>query len=672
MKTKFLLICLLGSAFIGNVSAQATAQGLPYRNGRVVASERITLGNLGVYPLFDAIDNPIAQLNSKVYFIQQLSPDWIKNGGDAALLQSMVAKIPQYASAGKFAEANQAADDVLALLGAKDVPVPDATEQLHRAQRDSFLATTKTFTLSGIEDYIGWVAVEKDRGIPKWDLYRADAAAIQNAGYSFVPFLWIQTLPAWVKTDPKYVFAGNVATGLETEALSIFAPETLAAYDHFFGDAQWQIGGYADILRIGSPYGYGETTYPALGNSSFLLKNVQPGFWVNEAPARAHFKDWMRSKYASVQDLNTAWGTTFPDFDSLDYPKDNTQPRYWLDFVSWYHQAFTERMGKIVDLAQQHFPQTPINFNLGYPYEKITLGQDLTGLVKMAAGKHNIYVRTPTGASVPFLYTKRVATAARLYGPASFSSEPVNGNATYDQMALAYFKDLTTGVKWHFDYGPNYDNCRQSLADYRTIWMDGEYPRVNTALFFPTTAHYLDDWDSWRGEGFSGGFPEGLQQYAEDLRDMIDYDVVDERLVSDGFLDAYTFLIWPTGKVAESATLQKVTTWVKNGGTLLIADIKSIHTVEGAGAFEDLLTSPVSDGIWEAGKGRVLEISGDKSPLPVYAGKEQESDLYVRPEPVSIKGYDGSAMEPFPRQVQSRSRQAVLLPSASTRTATAS
>src|SRR4029077_10629540 len=29
-----------------------------------------------------------------------------------------------------------------------------------------------------------------------------------------------------------------------------------------------------------------------------------------------------------------------------------------------------------------------------------------------------------------------------------------------------------------------------------------------------------------------------------------------------------------------------------------------------------------------------------QSPLPVYAGKEPESDLYVRPEPVSIEGYD--------------------------------
>lgn len=35
------------------------------------------------------------------------------------------------------------------------------------------------------------------------------------------------------------------------------------------------------------------------------------------------------------------------------------------------------------------------------------------------------------------------------------------------------------------------------------------------------------------------------------------------------------------------------------------------------------------------------------SPLPEYAGDEKESDLYVRPEPVVISGYTGSAMEPF-------------------------
>ncbi len=37
----------------------------------------------------------------------------------------------------------------------------------------------------------------------------------------------------------------------------------------------------------------------------------------------------------------------------------------------------------------------------------------------------------------------------------------------------------------------------------------------------------------------------------------------------------------------------------------------------------------------------------DSSPLPVDANPEQTSNLYIRPEPVSIEGYEGSAMEPF-------------------------
>jgi hypothetical protein len=273
-------------------------------------------------------------------------------------------------------------------------------------------------------------------------------------------------------------------------------------------------------------------------------------------------------------------------------------------------------MGKIVDLAQKHFPQTPININIGWPYEKINLGADITGLIKMAGAKH-IYVRTPTGPAVSFLCIKRVATAARHYAPASFSSEPVDGKAPCQQMALAYFKDLTTGVKWHFDYGANYDRCKESLGDYRAVWMEGEYPKVDAALFFPTTAHYLENWNNWKGFGFNGGYPEGLQQYAEDLRGMLDYDVVDERLVSDGFLDAYRILIWPTGKVVEASTARRVTTWVEKGGTLLIADINSIHTVEGAAAFRGL----------SKGKGKVIEIGKDAKDLESkFPGKLDPGD----------------------------------------------
>jgi hypothetical protein len=44
---------------------------------------------------------------------------------------------------------------------------------------------------------------------------------------------------------------------------------------------------------------------------------------------------------------------------------------------------------------------------------------------------------------------------------------------------------------------------------------------------------------------------------------------------------------------------------------------------------------------------RALSLLNTDSPLLVNAGVEKESDLYGRPEPVTISGYAGSAMEPF-------------------------
>jgi hypothetical protein len=577
---------------------------------------RTTVGNLGLQLIFHSIDSPIARLMSKVQSVQKLGPEWTKRGGDAARLQSLMMKVSQYGDKQNFVEAEKTVDEILSLLGASNISTASASLDSHRQERDALIATAQKFHITGIEDYIGWSVVEPERGKSNWGTYREDAAAIKKAGCKFVAYLWIQTLPKWVRDDSRSVFTGNVATGLETGGLSVFAPETLAAYDHFYGEARRELGDLVDILRIGSPYDYGETSYPAgAANAQFPMKNLQPGFWVNEAPARAHFKETMKNKYGAVERLNAAWGTRFISWETIDYPKDTRSPRHWLDFIHWYQDGFTEMMGKIAVIARKHFPKIPININLGWPYEKVTLGQDISGLAKMTA-ENGIVLRTPTGPMVPFLYTKRVATARRHFGPAGFSSEPAGGSAPCDQMALAYFKDLTTGVNWHFDYGANYDRCQESFAAYRKLWPGGKYPQIHTALFFPTTAHFLNDWNNWRIEGFSGGFPEGLQSYAEVLRDMIDYDVVDERLVSEGFLKSYRFLIWPTGNVAEADTLQKIKTWMENGGTLLVAGLENIKTVEeSAGALEHLAKLPATDGVRQVGKGKLITIGKEVKDL---------------------------------------------------------
>jgi hypothetical protein len=550
----------------------------------------------------------------KSQLLQDLAPKWIKAGGDPRKIQPLMEKAGQAADARKFDEAEKHMDAVLALVQSADQAATNS-QKGHQQERGQLLDALQKFKVQGIEDYLGWAVVEPREGQWNWDIYQENARVIKSRGHAYIPFVWIQNLPAWVRNNPGYAFSGNVETGLSTEALSIFAPQTRQAYDRFFRELRKALGSSIDILRIGSPYDFGETAYPATASEfAFPMKNVKPGFWVHEKDARQHFRDTMQGKYGSVANLNQAWNARWRSFDAIDYPRDTRNARAWLDFVRWYHEGFTEKMGELVDTVKGHFPTTPININLGFPFEKINLGQDISGLAKMAASK-KVYFRTPTGPFVSFLYTKRVATAMNFYRPPVFSSEPMDGSARIEDIALLLFKDLTTGVSWHFDYADNLERGKPLYEQYKRLPLSS-YPAIDCAVLFPTTTHYLENWNTWRPEGFAGGFPAGLREFAEEIRDIVDYDVVDERLVDDGALTRYRTLIWPTGRIVETTTLTKIRAWLENGGILLVHDLASIKNVAGdQGAFSGGMRQQSGRGFVRVGNGYVFDARGDLSQL---------------------------------------------------------
>jgi hypothetical protein len=294
-------------------------------------------------------------------------------------------------------------------------------------------------------------------------------------------------------------------------------------------------------------------------------------------------------------------------FDALSYPQNATQRRRWLDFVNWYHDAHTERMAAIVDVVRSHFPNAALKLSLGFPDERISYGQDISGVVKLLSERGQ-QLRTPTGAAVPFFYSKRVATAAHFYGLNGFSSEPQDGEAAVDALASAAFKDLTTGVTLHFDYPPNLTRARTTIASAREQWRY-RYPEIDTALFFSTTAHRLDDRN--REAGFPG-YPDQLVPFTQSLRDIIDYDVIDERLLAEGALSNYRVLVWPMGFITEAATLTRLRAWVENGGVLVVGKLADVATVEGdPGAFAQIPTgSPV-----KLGNGTIFDANGQLDEL---------------------------------------------------------
>ncbi len=554
-----------------------------------------TVGNLSVDLLARAWGSPVVELMRKSNRLHELMPKARMTGPEHVELQSLAGQLSQLMNAQRFEEASRTLDRMLALVGQRgDLPEGDRRADLAR-ERSTLLQRARAAAADGVEDYVGWAVVETKPGQWDWSAYQENAREIRKAGLKYIPYVWVQNLPSWVRHGADYRFATCLEHGKASEALSVFSPKTVEAYDRVFAQLKAALGTQIDALRIGSPCDYGETHYPA-GNASqaFPVAHTHMGWWVHEPEAQQHFRRWVEKKYGSIDRLNAAWGTQFTGF-AFDYPRDPTSARRWLDFVEWYHEALIERLGVLFDGARKHFPETPICVNLGWPFEKIVLGQDLSGLVKMLASKGMI-VRSPSGPMVTHLYTRRVATATRFYHTPRLSTEPVDGNAPLGEIAGALLKDLTTGARWHFDYPENMERARESFRHARSLPRH-DYPRIDAAIFFSTTAHRLENWDNWHA-GFQGGYPEGMPPWLEGLRDILDYDVVDERLIDDGALRTYRLLIWPFGTRVESRTMEKIRDWVEHGGTLLVRDLAAVRTVEG-----NRITTL-------AGKGRVVDAGG--------------------------------------------------------------
>jgi hypothetical protein len=460
-----------------------------------------TVGNLSVSLLARAWGSPIAELMPKSNRLHELMPKAQVNGPDRVELESLGKRLTQLMNRQQFDEASRTLDRMLSIVGQRgDLPKDTAATELAR-ERGILLQRARAAGADGLEDFIGWAVVETKPGQWDWSLYQENAREIHKAGFKYVPYIWVQNLPSWVRHGADYRFATCLKHGKVSESLSIFSPKTVEAYDRVFAQLKVALPTQIDALRIGSPSDYGETHYPAgAASGAFPQSHMHMGWWAREPLGHQHFLRWVEKRYGSIDRLNAAWGTQFSGF-AFDYPRDPTSPRRWLDFVEWYHEALIERLGVLFDVARKHFPEAPICVNLGWPFEKIVLGQDLSGLVKMLASKGMI-VRTPTGPVVTDVYTRRVTTAARFYRVPRLSTEPADGSAPVGGIAGALFKDLTAGVPWHFDYADNMERAREAFQYVNSLPRHA-YPRVDAAIFFSTTAHRLENWE-WH-EGFQGG-----------------------------------------------------------------------------------------------------------------------------------------------------------------------
>lgn len=435
----------------------------------------------------------------------------------------------------------------------------------------------KKISISAIEDYLVWFALEPEEDKFQWKFFDNNYENLSKIGMKYVVYPWLHFVPTWYASSPEYVPYRCLEHNLPTNSPSIWAHSTLKIYDGFFKKLKEHFEDKINGIIVPFPADYGEAGYPVgflmMGPKWFFGKeqsertHFHRGFWCNDSYAQENFRNYVIGKYGNLPNLNREWQTNFRTKERIEFPENQDKKRYWLDFVEWYHHSLTNFVVQAVKVANRYFATTPMEIKIGHSEEALAYGKDITGLVK--AGKENNFRIHSTHGSQSHRHYKRFSSACKFYNVPLITEPPAEVNREAELSRI--FKDASNGTAEFFDYTPNLMQASDVFQKYQKF-MRGEKSIVDVALFFPTTNHYLhpemDD-------------PPRLVVASEDIRDVFDYDIIDERLIIDGALENYRILIFFEGNVIEDKTLHKIKQWIEGGGVVVFYDFGVVETVEG-------------------------------------------------------------------------------------------
>lgn len=299
------------------------------------------------------------------------------------------------------------------------------------------------------------------------------------------------------------------------------------------------------------------------------------GWWCGDPLARAAFRSAMAARYGGLEGLNQAWRTRYASVDAIAFPTApaTSSRRHWLDFVQWYRDSVNAMTDMVCRVARRNFPTALLILPVGFGDEDPRNGADNSMLAKIAA-RHRVELRSTHGGYRPYpenvaSMLGRLASACRFYG-VPFWTEPPSTITPEGQVARI-FESATLGARGHYDWAANVTTGRDAYYRYGKH-LKASRRIVDVAMFFPTTAHLLRPGD---------GFPRTFERGCATIRDLMDFDIVDERMVLDGALDRYRVLVWWEGSIVEASVLDSIRAWVQRGGVLVAYDCGKIETVEG-------------------------------------------------------------------------------------------
>ncbi len=433
------------------------------------------------------------------------------------------------------------------------------------------------------EDYIAWGSVERSPGNWEWAQHDAMERTLTEAGLKYVVYNWAHFPPTWLRDQrEKRTLMKCLEHGEETLYLSIFDPRTIEWYDHFYKNVHKHFGDRVDDIYACILGPYGEGNYPLRVPDWVNMGHCHEGYWCGDKYAVASLQKAMQAKYKKISKLNEAWGLQLTSFEELIPPAQiakadfkpslqaftsAAQRRQWLDFITWYHQAIVDFSEKSLNTVLKYYPADKVRLKPGGNYGSVNplpWGTYCPAYAKMA--KRYKVVLQPADCQGAIFGDKWVGTAYQFYGVKE-CTEPA-GDLGDKAFVQRMFSDASSGAAELFTY----DYLRHSTNVQKYIHLyTGKSGDTEIAVLCPTTLYRL------------GVNLHPTIEASYPLRDICEYDVLDELLIADGALTTrrYKTLILFQCEIIDQPILDKIESFRRAGGKVIVIGKTGIHNVEG-------------------------------------------------------------------------------------------
>ena len=499
-----------------------------------------------------------------------------------------------------------------------------------------------------VEQYVTWETLE-NAGEGEWDFSHWDeqVAILKAEGLKWVPFLIAgpaYALPDWYRRRSGFTGLRCLEHNIESKIESIWDPAArpyVRRYLKAFAEHYLPMGVIQNPL-LGITGDFGEALYSAWhGNWTTIipgLYHAHRGYWCYDPFARQDFIRYAAERYATIAELNAAWGTQFPAFEAVTMPElqlderegfrvdEVTQAgmypyrtaadrRRWVDFVDRYRDSMTDYANFWMKTCAKLFPDHTVYLCTGGHSEPY-LGSQFAAQCKVAA-KYGGGVRITNEASVyldNFVVTNWVASASEFYG-AEFGFEPA-GQVTEHGLVRRIYNATATGAdELHF-----YDHQAGGTAE-RVEVFQRHLPFLRRRKIIRELGVLYPDLSVLMVDALWSRISDNLGL----LRRFDDYRYVDDVAIADGMLDRVKAMVVFLSDYYRAATLDRLLKWVRRGGVLVGYDLRQMVGIEDdrdrLGDFFGAAGVPR-----KLGKGQTLRL--DVSAAETLAGPDADARLF--------------------------------------------